>query len=114
MINAKSIPLAFAVTAAVAAAAAPTATARVADAPLRGGLVSTSSTADHAVPPRVDGIGVQPDRPTGVLAVPVTRPSQRRGFSWPTAAIAVVAVLGLMLLGLARWSTVHRGRRSPA
>jgi hypothetical protein len=114
MINSKSVFRALVLTAALAACAAPIATARVGDVPLHGGGVSTPPRADRSLPPRVDGIGVQPRQRTGVAAVPITQPSQRRGFDSSSAAIAVVALLSLTLLGLAGWSTLRGARATRA
>jgi hypothetical protein len=105
MIDAKSLRRALVLTTALAACAAPTATARVADAPAPGGVMSTTSpgtrAADHGLPPRVNGIGEQPHQRTNVVAIPITQPSHRHGFDWPSAAIAAAALLSLALLGLA-------------
>jgi hypothetical protein len=104
---------ALVLTAALAACAAPTASGRVADAPVRGGVVSAASAARHApdpgVPPRVDGIGVQPGRPTGVVAVTITGPSPRHGFDWSSVGIAGAAMI-LALLGLASRSALAAAR----
>jgi hypothetical protein len=104
--DARSLRRALVLTTALAACAAPTASGRVADAPVRGGVVSAPLAAGHApgqpVPPRVDGMGAQPGSRTGVVAIVTTaQPSPRHGFDWAWAAIAVVAVLSIALLGLA-------------
>jgi hypothetical protein len=74
MIDATSLLRALVLTTALAACASPTASGRVADARVRGGVVSAPSAARHApdqgVRPRVDGIGVQPGSRTGALAQP--------------------------------------------
>ena len=113
--DAMSLRRALVLTTALAACAAPTASARVADAPMRGGVVSAPSAARHvsgqAVPPRVDGIGAQPGSPTRVVAIPTTaQPSPRHGFDWAWAGIAVAAVLSIALLGLAGRSAVTAAR----
>jgi hypothetical protein len=114
MIDATSLRRALVLTTALAACAAPTASGRVADAPVRGGIVSAPSAARHApdqgVPPRVDGIGVQPGSRTGVVAVTTTEPSPRHRSDWPSAGIAVAAVLSLALLGLAGRSALTAAR----
>jgi hypothetical protein len=108
MIDAKSIRRALALTAALAASAAPVATARVADPSLPGGVVSTQVT-HRGVPPRVDGIGVQPGH-RNVAAVPITQPAHRHGFDWLSAAIAVAALASLTLLVLAGRSILTAAR----
>jgi hypothetical protein len=110
MIGSKAVRRAFVLTTALAACAAPNAAARVADAPLHNAGVSTVRV-HRAVPPRVDGIGVQPRHPTTVPAVPLTRPSHGGGLDWRSAAIGVAALLSLALLSAATWTTV-RGRRA--
>jgi hypothetical protein len=113
MIDATSLRRALVLTAALAACAAPTASGRVADAPVGGGVVSAPSAArpapDRGVPPRVDGMGVEPSSRTGVVALPITHSSPRHGSEWWSAAIAV-AVLSLALLGLAGRSALTAAR----
>jgi hypothetical protein len=113
--DARSLRRALVLTTALAACAAPTASGRVADAPVRGDVVSAPLAAGHApgqaVPPRVDGMGVQPGSPTGVVAIPTTaQPSPRHGFDWAWAGIAVAAVLSIALLGLACRSALTAAR----
>jgi hypothetical protein len=110
MIDSKSVRRALLLTTALAACAAPNAAARVADAPVPRASVSTVAT-HHSVPPRVDGIGVQPSHRATVPAVPITQPSHGGGFDWLSAAIGVAALLSLALLSAAAWTTV-RGRRA--
>ena len=113
MVDATSLRRALVLTTVLAACAAPTASGRVADAPARGGVVSAPSAARHApdrgVPPRVDGMGVQPGSPTGVVAVTTTRPSPRHGPDWSSVGIAG-AVMILALLGLASRSALIAAR----
>jgi hypothetical protein len=110
MIGSKSVRRAFVLTTALAACAAPNAAARVADAPVHNAGVSTVRV-HQVVPPRVDGIGVQPSHPTTVPAVPLTQPSHDGGFDWRSALIGVAALLSLALLSAAAWTTV-RARRA--
>jgi hypothetical protein len=113
MTDAKSVRRALLLTTVLAACAAAPATARVADA--TGNRTAVAAQAQtHGVPARVDGIGVQPPRRTNVTAVAITRPSQRHGFDWPSAAIAVVVVLSLALVGFAGWSTRRAARATRA
>ena len=115
--DARSLRRALVLTTALAACAAPTASGRVADAPVRGGVLSAplagSNAPGQAVPPRVDGMGVQPGSRTGVVAVTTTRPSPRHGSDWPWAEIAVAALLSIALLGLACRSALT-GARAPS
>jgi hypothetical protein len=113
--DARSLRRALVLTTALAACAAPTASGRVADAPVRGGVVSAPLPAGHApgqaVPPRVEAMGVQPGSPTGVVAIPTTaQPSPRHRFDWAWAGIAVAAVLSIAFLGLACRSAVTAAR----
>jgi hypothetical protein len=110
MIDATSLRRALVLTTALAACAAPTASGRVADAPVRG-VVSAQPAPGHApdqgVPPRVDGIGV---RPSSRAAVPVVQSSPRHGSDAWSAGIAVAALLSLALLGLAGRSALIAAR----
>jgi hypothetical protein len=111
--DATSLRQALVVTTVLAACAAPTASGRVADAPVRGGVVSATSAASHApdrgVPPRVDAMGVQPGSPTGLVAVTATRPSPGHGPDWSSLGIAG-AVMILALLGIASRSALIAAR----
>jgi hypothetical protein len=112
-VDATSLRRALVLTTALAACAAPTASARVADTSVRGGVMRGPSAAGHApdpgVPPRVDGMGVQPGSPTGVVAVTISRPSPRHGSDWSSVGIAG-AVMTLALLGLASRSALTAAR----
>jgi hypothetical protein len=113
MIDAMSLRRALVLTTALAACAAPTASGRVADAPV-GGVVSAQPAAGHApdqgVPPRVDGIGVRPSSRAAVAAVAIVLSSPRHGSDAWSAAIAVAALLSLALLGLAGRSALIAAR----
>jgi hypothetical protein len=112
MIHATSLRRALVLATTLAACAAPTASGRVADAPTRAGVVSSPAAAGHApdqaVPPRVEGMGVQPGSPAGVAAATITQPS-RDGSDWPWAATAA-AVLSIALLALASRSALTAAR----
>jgi hypothetical protein len=116
MIVAKSIRRIAVMTTVAAACAAPTASARVADAPPHQAVTAqsqaTRSTDGQAqgVPPRVDGIASQPNDRSGRVAVPIVQASSNGGFDWASAAIGAAALLSVTLLGAAGWATV-RGRR---
>jgi hypothetical protein len=114
MIDATSLRRALVLTMALAACAAPTASGRVGDAPVGGGVVSAPPAAGRApeqgVPPRVDGIGVRPSSRTGAVAVPIAQPSPRGGSGSWSAAIAAAAVLSVALLGLAGRSALTAAR----
>ena len=114
MSDATSLRRAVVLTTALAACAAPTASGRVADAPVGGGVVSAQPAAGHApdqgVPPRVDGIGVRPRSRAGVAAVPIVQPSPRHGSTAWSAGIAVAALLSLALLGRAGRSALTAAR----
>jgi hypothetical protein len=114
MIGATSLRRALVLTTALAACAAPTASGRVADAPVGGGVVSARPPAGHApdqgVPPRVDGIGVRPSSRPGVAAVPAVPSSARHGSDASWAAIAIAGLLSLALLGVAGRSALTAAR----
>jgi hypothetical protein len=105
MIVAKSVRRIAVMTTVAAACAAPTASARLADAPVHQAVTAQT----QGVPPRVDGIGSRPTEPS-VPAVPIVQPSPSGGFDWASAAIGAAALLSIVLLGAAGWATV-RGRR---
>jgi hypothetical protein len=107
MIDSKSVRRTLLLITALAACAAPNATARVADAPVRGAAVSTVPT-HRGVPPRVDAIGVLPSHQTHVPALPITQASHSGGFDWRSAGIGAAALLSVALLGGAAWTTVRR------
>jgi hypothetical protein len=116
MIVAKSVRRIAVMTTVAAACAAPAASARVADEPPHQAVTAhsqaTPSAYGHAqdVPPRVDGIGSQPNDRSGRAAVPIVQASSNGGFDWASAAIGAAALLSVTLLGAAGWAMV-RGRR---
>ena len=112
MIDSKSVRRTLLLIMALAACATPNATARVADAPVRGAGVSTVPT-HRGVPPRVDAIGVQPSHQTNGAAVPITQASHGGGFDWLSAGIGAAALLSVALLGGAAWTTVRRRPVTP-
>jgi hypothetical protein len=107
MIVAKSVRRIAVMTTVAAACAAPTASARLADAPVHQAVTAQT----QGVPPRVDGIGSRPSDQSGRVAVPLVQPSSDGGFDWVSAAIGAAALLSLALLGTAGWVTL-RGRRT--
>jgi hypothetical protein len=113
VINSRKIGRALVLTTALAACAGPTASAQVADTPARATAVATppggQPVDEHGVPPRVDGMAAH----SADRVVPVVEPTRDDGFGWPSAAIAGAALLSVVLLGLAAWSSATRGRETP-
>jgi hypothetical protein len=83
-----------------------------ADAPVTDAQSSGASygvtTAGSSVPPRVDGIGQQPTHPAGRVATPVVQAPSHGGFDWTLAAVVATALLSVVLLGFAGWTTRSR------
>jgi hypothetical protein len=113
MFAAKPVRTIAVIATAAAACAAPTASARVADAPPQEAVTAPSHAIGRAqgVPPRVDGIASRPKERSARVAVPLVQASSNGGFDWASAAIGAAAVLSLTLLAAAGWATV-RGRRT--
>jgi hypothetical protein len=105
MIDAKSFRRALLLTSVVAVAAAPVASARVADAPVHQSQPAVATT---AVPARVDGIGQQPVQHAGRVATPIVRTPSHDGFDWTLAAVLAAGALSLVLLAAAGWQTRTR------
>src|SRR5689334_22456416 len=66
------------------------------------------TTAGSSVPPRVDAIGQQPTDHRAPVATPTVQAPSHGGFDWTLAAVVATALLSVVLLGLAGWTTRSR------
>jgi hypothetical protein len=108
MIDTRSVGRVLVLAAAIAACTAPTAAARVPD--IYGHETATAPARQPGVPPRVDGMAVQPRERPAPAPVQITQP-RRGGLDWRSAAITGTAVLGLALLALVASNAPARTRR---